>query len=139
MLDEKERLTDALITQKHLTGVYNLAAVESLNTRLRETFMNILAEEHQIHLEILDEMKNRGWYQPDKADISRASQKVNTWVQELQKIKSPGAQLHKHYQSGIPYHSYPSGLGLTQTPAAAPLPPSPGPSNLKWQWNSCNI
>ncbi|TEB15554.1 Coat F domain protein [Pelotomaculum sp. FP] len=117
-MDEKERLSDALITQKYITGGYNLAIMESADNRLRETFMGILKDEHQIHFEIFNEMKNRGWYQPARAGINQVSQHMNSWNQELRKIQRTGAKpagIQQHTQSNIPLYTYQTGLGLPQT------------------------
>ncbi|NPV72584.1 MAG: spore coat protein, partial [Pelotomaculum sp.] len=37
MLEEKDRLTDSLITQKYIASGYNMAAIESANNQLMDT------------------------------------------------------------------------------------------------------
>ncbi|MHB8986401.1 MAG: spore coat protein [Eubacteriales bacterium] len=88
MLEEKDRLTDSLITQKYLANCYNSAAAESANTQLMDTFIGILRDEHHIQHEIFGEMANRGWYQPKVANMSDVSQNLNKWNQELQRVHS---------------------------------------------------
>ncbi|HOV79669.1 MAG TPA: spore coat protein [Bacillota bacterium] len=128
MIDEKDRLTDSLITQKHIASGYNTAAIESSNSQLKETFMNILRDEHQIQYEIYQEMNNRGWYQPKAANVNDISQNVNKWNQELQRVQSaaarqPGAAhqagFQAGYQSGFyagaPQYGMQTGTGIPPT------------------------
>lgn len=128
MLEEKDRLTDCLITQKYIATGYNDAAAESADSRLMDTLMNILRDEHQIHHEIFNEMKNRGWYQPKTANMSDVSRTLNQWSQEFQRVqgnalRQPGAQQAGYqagyqaggYQAGIPQYGFQTGVGLPQT------------------------
>lgn len=67
-------LDDALISQKFLTDDYNEFACECANVQLRNEFMNILNEEHQIQAEIYDEMTKRGWYKTEPAEQQKINQ-----------------------------------------------------------------
>ena len=59
---EKEMLTDALASQKYVTENYNTFANECANPAVKNEFMDILNEEHQIQFELFSEMNKRGWY-----------------------------------------------------------------------------
>ena len=72
--DDKEMLNDALSTQKFLTGDYNAIASECAHPAVRDEFMNILNEEHQIQQEIFSEMQKRGWYQVEAAEQQKVDQ-----------------------------------------------------------------
>ena len=77
-MGDKEMITDSLSSQKFVTSGYNTFANECVNPSLRNDFMNILKEEHQIQSELFSEMQNRGWYQvkpADQNDINMAKQK----------------------------------------------------------------
>ncbi|OPY58810.1 MAG: Coat F domain protein [Pelotomaculum sp. PtaU1.Bin035] len=118
MLDEKDRLTDSLITQKHIASGYNLAAAEASNTQLKDTFLNILKDEHLIQHEIFNEMSNHGWYQPKPANINDINQNMNKWSQELQRVQStaysrPGTQ-QGNYQASFPQYGFQTGAGMQQ-------------------------
>lgn len=118
MLEEKDRLTDSLITQKYIASGYNLAVTESANSQLMDAFMGILRDEHQIQHEIFNEMNSRGWYQPKTANMNDLSQNINKWNQELQRVQNtayrqPGAQ-QAGYQAGIPQYGFQTGVGLPQ-------------------------
>ena len=67
-------LDDALISQKFLTDDYNEFACECANVQLRNEFMNILNEEHQIQADVFDEMKKRGWYPTPQAQQQKIQQ-----------------------------------------------------------------
>lgn len=124
MLDEKDRLTDSLITQKYIASGYNLAASEAANSQLMDTLIGILRDEHQIHHEIFNEMKARGWYQPKAANLNDISQNINKWGQEYQRVqqsamRQQGTQQRNYqagyHQAGIPQYGYQTGVGLPQT------------------------
>lgn len=136
MLNEKDRLTDSLITQKYIASGYNLAAAESANSQLMDAFIGILRDEHQIHHEIFNEMSNRGWYQPKAANMNDIGQHMTKWNQELQRVQTtafrqPGAQQAGYpmgaqqagyqtgaqqsgYPAGIPQYGFQTGVGLPQ-------------------------
>ena len=129
MLEEKDRLTDSLITQKYIANGYNLAATESANSQLMEAFIGILRDEQQIHHEIFNEMASRGWYQPKAANMNDLSQNINKWNQELQRVQNtafrrPGQQQAGYhqagYQAGIPQYGFQTGVGMPQTGSEAP-------------------
>ena len=77
-MGDKEMVTDLLTTQKQITGTYNTYAGECKCIELRDTFLNLLKEEHGIQSELFTEMNSRGWYPTKEApitDISTAKQK----------------------------------------------------------------
>ena len=82
--DDKEILTDALVSQKHITGTYNTFANECATKQMKSQFMNLLGEEHQIQMEMFEEMQKRGWYQVPPAP----QDKINTAKQKFATEKS---------------------------------------------------
>lgn len=84
-MQDKEILEDVLTSQKHLTESYNTFANECVTPNIRDEFMRILEEEHQIQAEVFDDMKKRGWYQTPAAE----QQKIQ---QAKQKFQNPGQQ-----------------------------------------------
>ena len=112
MLDDKDRLTDVLITEKYIAGGYNHAALEAANSQLLDAFTGILRDVHQIQHEIFLEMNNRGWYQPKTANMNELNQNINKWNQELQKRRTrlPDAPcLHNRLSGNIPQYNYQTG------------------------------
>lgn len=118
MLEEKDRLTDSLVTQKYIANGYNIAATEAANSQLMDAFIGILRDEQQIHHEIFTEMNSRGWYQPKVANMNELNQNINKWNQELQRVQStsfrqPGMQ-QAGYQANLPQYGFQTGVGLPQ-------------------------
>ena len=72
---DKEMIDDVLTSQKHIADLYNSCALECASDGLKETFMTILGEEHQIQMDIYKEMSKRGWY-PTKAAEKKDIQQV---------------------------------------------------------------
>jgi len=84
-MQEKEIFEDVLTSQKAVTGAYNNFTNECATPNIRNEFMNILTEEHQIQAEVFDEMKKRGWYPTPAADqqkIQQAKQKFQNQSQQ---------------------------------------------------------
>ena len=78
-------MQDALTSQKHVTDTYNTFANECANPTLRDDFLNILNEEHQIQADVFSEMQRRGWYQIAPADqqmIDQTKQKYQNMSQQ---------------------------------------------------------
>ena len=73
--DDKEMLNDALISQKMLTDDYNTFANECATPGIRNEFLSILSEEHQIQADVFDEMSKRGWYQVPPAEQTKIEKK----------------------------------------------------------------
>ena len=84
-MQAREIMDDVLSTEKMLTGNYNTFANECATPAIREEFMSILNEEHQMQMEIFDEMSKRGWYSPEAAEQQKISQ-------AKQKFQSMGGQ-----------------------------------------------
>lgn len=86
-MPEREIMDDALASQKYMTDTYNTYSNECVTQNVRDEFMKILNEEHQIQSDVFDTMKQRGWYNiPDaqQQKIQQAKQKFQT--------ENPGAQ-----------------------------------------------
>lgn len=73
-MQDKELLSDALATQKMITGHYNMFANECKSKKLREETLNILREEHDIQYDVFNEMHTRGWYETPTADTQKVEQ-----------------------------------------------------------------
>lgn len=72
--DDKEMMNDALYSQKQITENYNIFANECAESQIRDIFMTILNEEHQIQADVFDEMSKRGWYATQSADRQQIQQ-----------------------------------------------------------------
>ena len=66
-MSEKDMLADCLNSQKLISTNYNTFAGECTNANLRDAFLSILKEEHQIQSDIFTELQSHGWYQVKQA------------------------------------------------------------------------
>ena len=85
-LSDREIMEDVLTSQKHITGVYNTFSNECAHQALRNDFLNILREEHDIQASVYTEMSKRGWYSPPQAQaqmVEQAKTKFNYIAQSL--------------------------------------------------------
>lgn len=67
-------LEKLLANQKNLANLYNSAALEAGSKETRQSFFNILLEEHQLHEDIFMVMQRRGLYSPQPAEDSEIAQ-----------------------------------------------------------------
>ncbi len=84
-MQEKELFNDVLASQKFITDSYNTFTNECATPTVRNEFMRILTEEHQIQAEVFDEMQKRGWYPTPAAEqqkIQQAKQKFQNMSQQ---------------------------------------------------------
>ncbi|MCI1964567.1 MAG: spore coat protein [Oscillospiraceae bacterium] len=87
-LPEREIMDDALSSEKYMTDTYNSFTNECVTQNVRDEFMRILNEEHQIQSEVFDAMKQRGWYTIPDAQ----QQKIQQAKQKYQNENPSGAQ-----------------------------------------------
>lgn len=73
-MGDKERLNDFIASQKQIGMSYQIFAGECVNTQLRDCFLNILNEEHQIQSDLFTQAQSRGWYQTPQADANKIQQ-----------------------------------------------------------------
>lgn len=82
-IPERDMMNDVLSSQKFITDTYNTFTNECATPDVRDEFLRLLGEEHQIQAEVFDLMKQRGWYQVPAAD----QQKVQQAKQKFQSAK----------------------------------------------------
>ena len=83
-LPERDLMNDVLSSQKFITDTYNTFTNECATQNVRDGFMSILSEEHQIQSEVFDLMKQRGWYQTPAADQQKVSQAKQQYQSQQQ-------------------------------------------------------
>jgi len=71
---DKEKLHDALATQKFVTGMYNTSLNESATPAVKTCLQSILNEEHEMQHSLWIEMHNRGWYPVECAPEDKLQQ-----------------------------------------------------------------
>ena len=71
---DKEKFTDALMSEKFITSNYNSFANECARPEVKQIVLDILNDEHAIQHEVFVEMQNHGWYEVKKAPESTIQQ-----------------------------------------------------------------
>ena len=73
-MGDMEIVNDSIASQKMISSSYDTFANECATPNLRDEFINILKDEHQIQAELFTEMQKRGWYQTQPADDQKVMQ-----------------------------------------------------------------
>lgn len=67
-LNDQDRITDILSTEKHLTLDYSIGLNEMQNPNLRKVVQEILQDTQNAQFQIFDLMFQKGWYKMKVAD-----------------------------------------------------------------------
>ena len=73
-MNDQERMTDFICSEKKMTSNYNTYASECVNMNLRDDFINILTKSHQTQSDLFRIAQTKGWYQVEQAPQSKVSQ-----------------------------------------------------------------
>ena len=74
ILCEKDIVFDSIASQKLIGSTYNTFTNECVNPKIRNDFINIMKEEHDIQYDLFTEAQKRGWYQVQQADQNQVNQ-----------------------------------------------------------------
>ncbi len=80
-MNDQERITDLLLTEKKMSANYNEFASECVNPQLRRQFLDLLDRGQDIQSALYQAAASRGWYQTTPADgaqINQALQKFSS-------------------------------------------------------------
>lgn len=78
-MNEKERMTDLLLTEKKMSTNYNTFASECSNTTLRDAFLTLLKNCHLMQSQLFQEAQGHGWYPTTAADGQQINQAYQTF------------------------------------------------------------
>lgn len=73
-MNDQERITDLMLSEKKMTSNYDSFAAECVNTGLRDEFLRIFNEEHNIQSELFQKAQSKGWYQVEQAPANKIQQ-----------------------------------------------------------------
>ena len=73
-MNDQERMTDFICSEKKMTSNYDTYASECVNMSLRDDFHNILTKSHQTQSDLFRIAQTKGWYQVEQAPQSKVSQ-----------------------------------------------------------------
>lgn len=80
-MNDRDRITDLLSTQKYLSDGYNNAVNEAGTDQLFQTVLQLLNEIHQSQREIFKLMQKKGWYKIEfEQDHTKISQKAQQFA-----------------------------------------------------------
>jgi hypothetical protein len=83
-LSDRDMLLDLMITEKHLSGLYDQGILESTSSIISNTFERLQADTHDNARTIFTAMQQRGWYNPEQAGrterFSRGKQRQSTEI-----------------------------------------------------------
>lgn len=100
-MDDRTMLLDAMVSDKHEAGDYNIRSVETGNQQLLQLFQNIYREEQEhVHM-FMQAMSQRGWQVPLQSHPQDLAQ-VRSEAQ--QKVYPGGVQAQPPY-TGFQYQS----------------------------------
>ena len=72
-MDDRQKMTDLLSTEKMLAGVYNTFCAEAAHAPVRNCLCNLLTDEHRIGEELFCEMSSRSWYTVENAEDTKVN------------------------------------------------------------------
>ena len=78
-MNDQERMTDFICSEKKMTSNYNTYASECVNMSLRDDFLNILTKSHQTQSDLFRIAQTKGWYQVEQAPQSKVTQAYTTF------------------------------------------------------------
>ncbi len=73
-MNDQERMTDFLCSEKKMSANYDTFASECVNVALRDEFLKIFQKSHLTQTDLFQMAQNKGWYQVEQAPESKVSQ-----------------------------------------------------------------
>ena len=70
---DKDRMMDALSSQKFLSGIYNESLNEAYHTPVKKCFSGLLEDVHRTQEELFAVMNERGWYPVEAAEEQKVT------------------------------------------------------------------
>ena len=72
-MNDQERITDLILSEKKMSANYDTFASECVNVQLRDEYLNILNQGHKTQTELFKTAQQKGWYQVEQAPESKVS------------------------------------------------------------------
>ena len=73
-MNDQERLTDFLCSEKKMSANYDTYASECVSTGLRDDFLKLLKQSHMTQTDLFKLAQAKGWYQVEQAPANKVSQ-----------------------------------------------------------------
>ncbi len=81
-MNDQERVTDMILTEKKMSTNYNTFASECVSDQLRDEYLSILTKSHQTQTALFKAAQSKGWYKVDPAPQSKISETYNKFNME---------------------------------------------------------
>lgn len=82
-MQDQEIMTDLILTEKKMSNNYNQFASECVNDKLRDTFVNMIAQGHKTQSELFKTAQQKGWYQVEQAEQQKVSQAEQKFTNQI--------------------------------------------------------
>ena len=82
-MNDQERMTDFLISEKKVTSNYDTFASECVNTALRDEFLKIFNQGHKTQSELFQVAQSKGWYQVEPAPASKVQEAATKFQSQM--------------------------------------------------------
>ena len=73
-MNDQERLTDFLCSEKKMSANYDAYAAECVSTNLRDDYLKIFNQGHMTQTDLFKLAQAKGWYQVEQAPANKVSQ-----------------------------------------------------------------
>lgn len=73
-MKDQEVMTDLMLSEKKMSANYDTYASECVNTKLRDTFVELLAQSHETQTDLFMTAQQKGWYQVEQAPAQKVDQ-----------------------------------------------------------------
>ncbi len=73
-MNEQEKLTDFIVSEKKMSSNYDTFASECVNTSLRDDFINIFKTGHHNQTQLFQTAQQKGWYKVEQAQQDKIQQ-----------------------------------------------------------------
>lgn len=73
-MNDQERMTDFICSEKKMSANYDTFASECVSLPLRDDFLKIFNQSHQIQTDLFKLAQSKGWYQVEQAPQNKVSQ-----------------------------------------------------------------
>lgn len=73
-MNDQERLTDFLCSEKKMSANYDAYAAECVSINLRDDYLKIFNQGHMTQTDLFKLAQAKGWYQVEQAPANKVSQ-----------------------------------------------------------------
>jgi len=81
-MNDQERITDMILSEKKMTANYDTFASECVSTQLRDEYLKLLTQSHTTQTDLFKTAQSKGWYKVEPAPQSKISETYNKFNSE---------------------------------------------------------